>query len=147
MKTEFQKLMTELCALKNMGEPDLFIHGAPFSVNGVEVSLIYNELIDKETMFMYTAFGAAPMDNEAQIYKTLLKQNHIGFCGKGPGFCISPTTGKVGYVLNLRVAEMNADRLASMMTYFADKANEWRSTYFLDQQTPGTRRPHFVPQS
>lgn len=139
--------MTDLCTLKNLGKAELFIHGAPIDVNGVAVSLIYNELIDQDTMFMYTAFGQAPQENEAQIYKALLKQNHIGFSGNGPGFCISPTTGQVGYVLNLRIGEMSADKVAGIMAFFAGKANEWRSTYFLGQQAPGSRRPHFVPQA
>lgn len=146
MKAKFRKLVADLCELKGIKDVEFIIHGAPIAVNGVSISLIYNELIRKDIVFMFTDFGDVPEENEAKIYKALLKQNHIGYSGNGPGFCMSPSTGRVGYVQNLRIDELTVDKLASTLVFFAGKALEWRNSFFLEQPAPGARRPHFLPQ-
>lgn len=144
MKQRFEDLVTGFCSLKQLGDPEPFIHGEPINVNGVRCTLIYNEQINSDQMYMYIAFDYAPHEQEGAIYKLLLQQNHTGFAGKGPGFCISPTTGMVGYVIRIDLDEVTPNKLASSLTYYADKAIEWKETFFLDKRAPGSRRPAFI---
>lgn len=137
----FEQLVTHFCAMKGLGDPEPVAKGAPVIVDGIEISLIYNETVDPAKASMLVTFGVAPMKNRGKIYKALLQENHIGFEGKGPGFCVSPATRQVMYVLHIRWGETMPDELANTMAYLAGKANEWKRTYFLND--PSRRAPKF----
>ena len=147
MKQKFEELVIGLCALKNLTDPAPFIQGAPMKVNGTMCSLIYNERSNPERLFLYVVFGYAPYDKEALVFKALLQQNHAGFEGRGPGFCISATTGKVGHVVSIALSEVTPDDLASSMAYYADKAALWRETFFLEKKRRRTLRTGSIPIS
>ena len=101
MRKKFEKLVRELCALKGLDNPDAYIEGAPIDVNGVMCALIHNEKNSPDRFFMYVVFGYVPQGKEATVFRELLRHNHVGFEGRGPGFCISANTGKVGHVIQL----------------------------------------------
>ncbi|MBC7502295.1 MAG: CesT family type III secretion system chaperone [Herminiimonas sp.] len=134
MKKKFEELVTGLCALKNLPSHLPFIDGAPMRVNGTMCSLLYNERSNPERFFLYVVFGYAPHDREAMVFKALLQQNHAGYEGRGSGFCISATSGKVGYSVSIALSETTPNELASSMAYYAALAATWRETFFLEKR-------------
>ena len=134
MRQKFEELVKNLCILKNLPDPAPFIDGAPMRVNGTMCSLIYDEKSMPDNLFIYVVFGYAPHNKEAMVFKALLQQNHAGFEGRGPGFCISATSGKVGHVVSIVLDDATPDELASSMAYYADKAATWRKTFFLEKR-------------
>ena len=135
MKKIFEQIITELCVLKHLGDPTPFLKGAPINVNGSMCTLIYDDASRPDRLFLYVVFGYAASGLEAAIFETLLRQNHVGFEGRGPGFCLSATSGKVGHVIHFDLFNTDADQLASAMVYYANKAEEWRRTYFLPRSS------------
>lgn len=145
MKQKFDELVAGLCALKNLPDPAPFIDGAPMRVNGTMCSLIYNEKTTPDRLFLYVVFGYAPHNKEALVFKALLQQNHAGFEGRGPGFCISATSGKVGHVISIGLTETTPNELASSMAYYAEKAATWRETFFLEKRRSRSFRANIIP--
>jgi hypothetical protein len=144
MKQKFKDLVNGLCVLKNLTDPVPFIEGAPMNVNGTMCSLIYNEKSSPEQLFLYVVFGYAPHNKEALVFRALLQQNHVGFEGRGPGFCISATTGKVGHVVSIALDEATPDNLARSMAYYANKASSWRETFFLEKRPSASLRASVI---
>ncbi|MGZ3239756.1 MAG: CesT family type III secretion system chaperone [Burkholderiaceae bacterium] len=131
MRNKFEALVTGFCKLKNLDNPRQYIDGGPINVNDTKCKLIYDEKNSPDRLFLYVVFGYAPPEKEAVVFATLLRQNHVGFEGRGPGFCISAKTGKIGYVVSISLGDARPDQLASSMVYYANKAAEWRETFFL----------------
>ena len=146
MKQKFEALVTGLCELKNLVDPAPFIQGAPMKVSGVMCSLIHNEQSNPDRFFLYVVFGYAPHGKEAQVFKALLQQNHVGFEGRGSGFCISATTGKVGHVVSIALDDATPNELASSMAYYAEKAIYWKETYFLEKRPCRSFRTTHFPK-
>lgn len=133
MTLSFEELITDVCALIRFGEPKRLIAGEPLYLNDVMFSIVPEEHIAPGRIFLFASFGDLPRANEIKVLEELLKENHAGFSGEGPGFTISPTTGKVVYSLHVFLSKTNAEELAYRMVYLAQKAREWRDTYFLDR--------------
>ena len=131
MKQEFDAIVKALCDAEQLARPQPLIDGVAVELYGVEFSFLYDEEHDPQSMFLRIVFGHAPLINETAIYQQLLQQNHIGFNGNGPGFCVSPVSGKVLYLLRLPLAKATPSLLASTMLYFAEKVKQWRTDYFL----------------
>ncbi|OGB24788.1 MAG: hypothetical protein A3I66_21145 [Burkholderiales bacterium RIFCSPLOWO2_02_FULL_57_36] len=131
MKKAFEELVTTLCALKELGAPAPYIGGSPFDVDGSMCTLIYNALVNRDQFFLYVVFGYAPRDKEALVFERLLQKNLLEVDGRAPRFCLSANTGKVGCVISLGLADTTADQLAGSLAYHANKAAEWRETFFL----------------
>lgn len=137
MKQEFDAVVTALCNAEHLTQPQRLIDGDPMELHGVEFSFLYDEESDAQSLFLRVVFGHAPLKNETAIYQQLLQQNHLGFNGNGPGFCVSPVSGKVLYLLKLSLAQATPSFIASTMLYFAEKVKQWQTDYFLPP-TPST---------
>ena len=143
MQQEFDAMVTAFCDAEHLTQPQRLIDGDAVELHGVEFSFLYDEEHDPQSMFLRIVFGHAPLKNETAIYQQLLQQNHIGFNGSGPGFCVSPVSGKVLYVLLLPLAQATPSLIAATMLYFAEKVQQWRVDYFLPRPIPLTSRPAF----
>lgn len=142
MKQDFDAIVTALCNAEKLTQPQRLIDGDPMELHGVEFSLLYDEENDAQSIFLRVVFGHAPLKNETAIYQRLLQQNHIGFNGNGPGFCVSPVSGNVLYLMKLPLAQATPSFLASTLLYFAEKVKQWQADYFLPPEliTPSRRR-------
>jgi hypothetical protein len=150
MAQAYAELITEVCELIGFKEAPRLIAGEPIIINDVMFSLIHEEHIDPKRIFLFAGFGEIPGEKRLAILEELLRQNHAGFNGEGPGFTISPTTGKVAYSLHLFLDTITAAELAAKMIYLAEIAHEWRKTHFLDMPastSSAARRPHFIQPS
>ncbi|OGB25920.1 MAG: hypothetical protein A3I66_12130 [Burkholderiales bacterium RIFCSPLOWO2_02_FULL_57_36] len=132
MAQDFKKLMANVCSLINLDPASAVIEGAPFYVNDVMFTLIFDEAVDARRIFLFARFGDLPPVNGGAVLAALLRNNHLGFLGDGPGFSISPTTGKVTYCRHLFLEKTDARQFADLLVYLAGKANEWRETFFLE---------------
>lgn len=131
MKQQFDAVVMALCKAEQLSQPQQIIDGEPMELHGTEFSFLYDEESDPEAMMLRVVFGHAPLKNETEIYQQLLKQNHVGFSGNGPGFCVSPASGKVLYLLKLPLSRTTPALLAGTMLYFTEKVRQWRTDYFL----------------
>ena len=144
MKEQFDAAMRALCEAEEIDQPSQLIDGASLDLHGVEFSFLYDEEVAAEALTLRTVFGTAPLRNETAIYQALLQQNHVGFAGNGPGFCVSPSSGQVLYLLQIPLQQATPDLLAATMLYFTGRVKEWQSTFFLPAQTPAMRRAAFA---
>ena len=131
MKEQFDALITAFCEAEQLPQPQRFINGESMELHEVEFSFLYEEERDSDAMILRVVFGLAPLKNETAIYELLLRQNHAGFCGNGPGFCVSPASGNVLYLLKIPFAQSTPALLASTMLYFTEKVKQWQTDYFL----------------
>ena len=131
MAKGFEELMAGVWKLLPIKEPERAIAGEPVFINDVMFTLIHDKDIDAERIFLFVSFGDLPSNKAEDTLAALLKENHTGFRGDGPGFTVSPTTGKVVYARHLLLTATTPADLAGKMCYLAQKANEWRKTYFL----------------
>lgn len=125
MATNFGELIEGFCRLKQLENGDELAAGAPLNVNGACCSLIYNKTLAADVVFLYVEYAYAPLDRLAAIYKKLLRQNHLGFDGHGPGYCISPTTGKIVELTRLALPDLTPDRLAGTLVKHAARWQHW----------------------
>lgn len=145
MAKSFEELMAGVWKLLPLENPERAIAGEPVFINDVMFTLIHDKDIDPERIFLFASFGDLPRDRAAEVLAALLKENHAGVRGDGPGFTVSPTTGKVVYARHIMLAAAMPADLASKMCYVAQKANEWRKTYFLPEAPVSTvRRSRFA---
>lgn len=136
MKPQFNAIITALCDAEQLLQPQRFIDGESMELHDVEFSFLYDEERDPDTMLLRVVFGHAPLKNETAIYQQLLQQNHVGFSGHGPGFCVSPASGNVLYLLKMPLAQSTPALLASTMLYFTEKVKQWQTDYFLPPSSP-----------
>jgi hypothetical protein len=127
----FETLVRAFCEVEKYSQPERLLEGESMELHGVEFSLLYEEDIAVDAMHLRVVFGNAPLKNETAIYRALLKENHAGYCGNGPGFCVSPASGRVVYLLKMSLCDVSPEMLLNTMLTFIGKVKEWRSTYFL----------------
>lgn len=144
MAKNFEELMAGVCKLLPISEPQRAIAGESIFIEDVMFTLIHDEKINPDRVFLFASFGPVPRQNGAKVLTALMKENHALFKGDGPGFTVSPTTGKIVYARNLALATLQPADLASKMCFLARKGNEWRETKFLDV-APSLRRREFAP--
>ena len=140
MKHQFAAIVSALCEAEHLPQPQRFIDGEPLELHGTEFSFLYDDDIDADAMMLRVVFGHAPLENETEIYQQLLQQNHVGFSGNGPGFCVSPASGKVLYLLKMPLAQTTPALLAGTMLYFTEKVKQWQTDYFLPPSVARRRR-------
>ncbi|MFT5534737.1 MAG: hypothetical protein ACI8WM_002190 [Burkholderiaceae bacterium] len=131
MKHHFETVVRAFCELDNASQPERLLEGESMELHGVEFSLLYEEDISVDAMHLRVVFGHAPLNNETAIYRALLNANHVDYCGNGPGFCVSPASGRVVYLLKILLCDASPAKLMSTMLTFIGKVKEWQSTYFL----------------
>ena len=142
MASTFLKLIAGFCRLKKIDDDGTLAAGAPFNVNGAHCSLVHNDKMATDVVFLHVQYDYVPHESEAAIYKSLLRENHLHFDGHGPGFCISPTTGRIGQITRLDLARLTPDRLASVLVKHADRLAQWRdkewrtAQAFMDRRLP-----------
>lgn len=141
MKQQFDAIITALCDAEQLPQPQRYIDGESMELHGVEFSFLYDEERDPDAMLLRVVFGHAPLKNETAIYEQLLQQNHVGFSGNGPGFCVSPASGKVLYLLKIPFAQSTPGLLVSTMLYFTEKVKQWQTDYFLPLSGGPSSRP------
>lgn len=128
---ECQRLIRDFCALARLGDPEAVARGAPLDVGGVTCSITVSRHDEANALVLYCEFGAVPAGNESAVYQELLVQNFAGSPDGGALFGFSPVAKHVICMQHLHVANVTAQRLADVLNHLAEKALEWRRTYFL----------------
>lgn len=140
--TDCERLIREFCTLMRLGDPESIASGAPLDVNGITCSITRARHDDANALVLYCEFGSLPAGREAVIQQELLAQNFAGAPDGGAVFGYSPLARHVICIQHLRASDVTAQRLADILHHLAEKAAEWRQTYFLKPaQGPGSREP------
>jgi len=141
-------LIRDFCALTRLGDPESIGGGAPLDVNGVTCSVTKSRHDEANALVVYCEFGAMPADREAAISQELLVQNFVGAPDGGVMFGFSPVAKHVICIQHLRASAVTAQRLVDILSHLAEKATEWRRTYFLKAaDTRGQRNTPAIPSS
>jgi hypothetical protein len=147
MAESFEELITEVCNLIGVQEPQRLINGESIVLDDVMFSIANHPSIDVYRIYIFVTFGQLPVENRVRVLEEMLKENH-SFKGKGPGFTISPATGNVVYALHVFLDQTEAVELVNIFGCLAKSALKWRETFLLDQSArragPGSHRPHFI---
>lgn len=136
-----ERLIRDFCALTHLSDPESIGKGAPLDVAGVTCSITLSRHDEANALVLYCEFGTVPADREAAIYQELLVQNFVGAPEGGVLFGFSPVAKHVICIQHLRAAEMTAQRLVDILNHLAEKASEWRRTYFLKPAAGAMARP------
>jgi hypothetical protein len=125
------RLIREFCELLRLGDPASIATGAPLDVKGVTCSLTKARHDAANTLVLYCEFGAVPAGREAAVYQELLVQSYVGSPEGGVVFGFSAVARHVICMQSLAVRDFTAQRLGDVLHHMAEKAVEWRQSYFL----------------
>jgi hypothetical protein len=126
-----ERLIRDFCALARLGDPESIGRGAPLDVGGITCSITMSRHDEANSLVLYCEFGVVPGDRETAIYQELLVQNFVGAPDGGVMFGFSPVAKHVICIQHLRATDITAQRLVDILNHLAEKAAEWRRTFFL----------------
>ena len=129
--TDYERLIRDFCLLTGLGDQKAIAGGVPLEVDGVTCSIAGCRRNEGDAFVLYVEFGAVPAGREAAVFEELLAQNFIGAPQAGVMFSFSSVAKSVICVQHLRASALTAQGLVNMLRYIAEKAVEWRGTYFL----------------
>ncbi len=142
--TDYERLIKDFCALAGLRDSESIAVGAPIEVDGITCSITACRQNEANAVVLYVEFGAVPSGREAKIYEELLVQSYVEAPDAGVMFGYSPVAKQVVCVQHLRVNEITPQRLVDILHHIAEKAVEWRRTYFLksiESRAPGANKP------
>lgn len=137
-----ERLVRDFCALTRLGDPESIARGAPLDVGGITCSITMSRHDEANALVLYCEFGVVPSGREHAIYEELLAQNFVGAPDGGVMFGFSPLAKHVICMQHLRANDITAQRLVDVLHHLAEKAAEWRRTFFLQ---PADARGHSEP--
>jgi hypothetical protein len=126
-----ERLIRDFCALTGLSDPESIARGSPLDVAGITCSITLSRHDEANALVLYCEFGAVPAGRENAICEELLVQNFVGAPEGGVTFGFSPVAKNVICVQHLRASDITAQRLVDILNHLAEKAVEWRRTYFL----------------
>jgi len=135
-----ERLIREFCTLSGLADVESIARGAPLDVNGIICSITKSRHDEANTVVLYCEFGAVPAGRESAVFQELLVQNFIGSPDGGVVFGFSPVAKHVICMQTLSALDIQARRLGDILHHMADKAAEWRQSYFLQRSV--TSGPH-----
>ena len=143
-----EHLIREFCELLQLGDAESIARGAPLDVNGITCSLTKSRHDEANTVVLYCEFGTVPAGREMDVYLEILVQNFIGSPEGGVVFGFSPVAKHVVCMQTLLASAITARRLGDILQHMAEKAVEWRQTYFLKPAAgSGPREAMSAPSS
>jgi len=139
----FEELVNGLCATLGADVPELASdpsepQGLNFEVSGVPIVVAYAPEVRDDRVFVFCRFGPIPESEERAALRRLLEVNFILFRGNAPVFSIDPTNGEVVFGYEGLLSLLTAEAVVESMERIAEQALKWRSTYFLDDDSPVT---------
>ncbi len=119
------------------------MEGGAVVVNDVVFSLIHNDAIHPDMVFIYCDFGDVPIGREAEAYRALLEANLYLYTGIGPAFTVSNETGRVllAHHYFMHDGQNMPSELREVLVDLSTKALAWRADHFLIKDGPGKRTP------
>jgi hypothetical protein len=101
--TQHAKVVTELCELIGSTDPQAAIKGGRLRIGERFVTLIYDEMYNKEAVAVYLDLGELPQ-GQAYACKTLLKVNFELTAVEGGALAVHPQTEHVFYSFRYRLS-------------------------------------------
>ena len=135
----FKDLAEKFCSLAGLDEPNRVLNGDAVEINGITFSLMYNEKIDPEVLFIYADFGPVPAYRKVEIHEALLEANLFVYPQGFPAFGISPETKRVVFASHARLREITAEALCKVLAELSEQATDWRAHYFLTPASPSAQ--------
>jgi hypothetical protein len=144
-KIKYFNLIDEFCLLPGIVQPriqpGMITDGGVLHIDDVAFSLLHNELIDEDLLFIYADFGVLPPGRELQASTALLEANLCLYNGAAPVFAISAVSGRAVMAQHDSLAALNAQSLSVLLLNMAKKARQWRGDFFLNPETSPFQLP------
>jgi hypothetical protein len=95
--TAFRRVVTELCAHVNIGDPERVIKGGKIGIEGCTFCLLLDESREHDGIFVYVDLGLSHEKDKAHAYKMLLKINFGLLAGAKGVMSVHPDNDHVFY--------------------------------------------------
>jgi hypothetical protein len=128
---DYERLIKDFCALVGLPDHKSIATGGPIEVDGITCSITTGRQSEANLVLLYVEYGAIPSGREVAICEELLSQNYLGSPDAGVTFGYSALSRRVICMQQLRASETTAQRLVDILHHIAEKAVEWRRTFFL----------------
>ncbi|WP_136417434.1 CesT family type III secretion system chaperone [Herbaspirillum sp. ST 5-3] len=125
---QYTKLIEDFCADCGM-DPALLMDGGPIGIDGVNFSLVFNESVDPDLLFIYCVFGEIEAGKGLEVYRNLLKTNMYLYDGAGPVFTLCSLTGRVILARHCRLDQLGVKELSEILTTDTTQAKTWQAEY------------------
>src|SRR4051812_8701237 len=112
----FRRVVTELCALVNISEPELVIQGGKIGIEGCTFCLMLDESREHDGIFVYVDLGPSRERDKAHAYKMLLKINFGLLAGAKGVMSVHPDNDRVFYAFRYALDELaSGERLLATL--------------------------------
>lgn len=122
---QYTKLIEDFCANCGMDQA-LLMDGDPFEIDGVNFSLVFDESVDPDLLFIYCACGEIEAGKELEAYRDLLEANMHLYDGAGPIYALCPATGRVLLVRHYRLDQLGVEELNALLFTAVVQAKTWQ---------------------
>lgn len=137
MAADFKELVTEICRLAEIPNPDRFQDSAEITVDGVRFTMVEGMHKEALQLIFFADFGLAPPGElRSKVLQRLLEMNAGLFGLRSPVLAMDPETEHVVMMGLSPISELKGEVLLQVFAGIASHAKEWQKNYFLTP--PGT---------
>jgi hypothetical protein len=127
--TEFlyRRLIEEVCIHEGLPDPQRIYNGDRLLIDGHEVSLLYDAMIDPGVLYMTVDFGALPERHALMAYRAMLEANlMLAAIGMGV-LALDPATDHPVFAGRMPLTpELTAAQFADMLKQCVAHGRQWQ---------------------
>jgi hypothetical protein len=127
MSREFQALLQDLATHVGIADAEGLLASSQLVIDGVTVSLLFEDEIARDNVVCYADLGAAPLDRANDVYRHLLEANLLWAGTGGATLGLHPDTAHVFLSYKLPIQGLNGEGLATALDQFTSIALFWTS--------------------
>lgn len=125
---EFKALCRKVCLALNHPAPDELGDRGRITVDGVEIALFFDELVNPDMLFCYVDMGAIPETMRTDMYAQLLTMNLLSGAKTNGVYSLDPASGNAIFVVHFMQPEkLDTQLLAQAFTVYAAQTNNLRA--------------------
>ncbi|NWA02082.1 CesT family type III secretion system chaperone [Pseudomonas gingeri] len=142
----YRQLVDEICRLSLIPPTAVLYENTRLTVRDVDFSLHYVDAPGPGNVVLHGDFGPLPARRREAVLLRLLETNFYLFDGRySSSFSHNEQTGRVLLNSSLALADTSATHLLGLMGHFAEYAQAWRQTGFLNDDSDQDNRPQTLP--
>lgn len=127
--TEFlyRKLIHDVCTLEGLPDPQRVFDTDKLLIDGHEVSLVYDALIDPDALYMTIDFGALPEQHRLMAYRAMLETN-LMLAALGAGaLALDPANSHPVFAGRIPLTpDFTAAQFSEMLRQCVSHAQQWQ---------------------
>lgn len=137
-------VIDQLCEKLGIEDPQTQYELCNMQIDGTGFSLTYTDQ-EPNDLVAICNFGEVPENQSAAILRRVLEMNMFLSNSKAPRLAINPDTGHVLMIAKIPLEDLSLKFLIEQLGSYADLAEEWRTTHYLDNTGQGSVIPPAIP--